>query len=86
MRVEVTIGRTKKQPDGAMSVFESELSKRLNNQFSGCKLTVCRASTDSLSVTGGDKDQKKAVEPILQETWESADDWFYKVARATFYG
>lgn len=85
MRIEVTVERTKKLPGGAMSVFESELSKRLNNQFSGCKLTVCRASTDSLSVMGGVKDQKKAVETILQETWESTDDWFYKVARATFY-
>ena len=77
MRVEVTIERTKTLPDGAMSARENELSKRLNNQFSKCKLTVRRASTDSLSVMGGDKDQKKAVETILQETWESADDWFY---------
>ncbi len=77
MRVEVTIERTKKLPDGAMSALESELSKRLNHQFSGCRLAVRRAATDSLSVMGGDKDQKKAVETILQETWESADDWFY---------
>ncbi len=77
MRVEVTIERTKKLPDGAMSALESELSKRLNNQFAGCRLIVRSAATDSLSVMGGDKDQKKAVETILQETWESADDWFY---------
>ena len=77
MRVEVTIERTKKLPDGAMSAFESELSKRLNNRFSECKLTVRRASTDSLNVMGSDKEQKKAVETILQKTWESADDWFY---------
>lgn len=77
MRVEVTIERTKKLPDGAMSALETELSKRLNNQFSECKLTVRRAATDSLSVMSGDKEQKKTVEVILQETWESADDWFY---------
>lgn len=77
MRVEITIERTKKLPDGAMSALESELSKRLNNEFSGCKLTVRSAATDSLSVMGGDKEQKEAVETILQETWESADDWFY---------
>ncbi len=77
MRVEVTIERTKKLPDGAMSALESELSKRLNNRFSECRLTVRRAATDSLSVMGGDEDQKKAVETILQETWESAGDWFY---------
>ncbi|MFB4930336.1 DinI-like family protein, partial [Enterobacter hormaechei subsp. xiangfangensis] len=28
-------------------------------------------------VYGGEKDAKKTVEGILQETWESADDWFY---------
>ena len=77
MRVEVTIERTKKLPDGAMSALESELSKRLNDRFNECKPTVRRASTYSLSVMGGDKEQKKAVETILQETWESADDWFY---------
>jgi hypothetical protein len=77
MCVEVTIERTKKLPDGAMSALESELSKRLNNQFSECRLTVRRAATDSLSFMGGDKGQKKAVETILQENWESADDWFY---------
>jgi len=77
MRVEATIERTKKLPDGAMPALESELSKRLNNQFSGCRLTVRRVTTGSLSVMGGDKDQKKAVTTILQETWKSADDWFY---------
>lgn len=77
MRVEVTIELTKKLPEGTMPALGYELSRRLNNQFSGCKLTVRRASTDSLSVMGGDKDQKKAVETILQETWESADDCFY---------
>lgn len=77
MRVEVTINRTKKLPDGAISAFESELSKRLNNQFSECKLSVRSAATDSLRVMGGDKEQKKTVEAILQDTWVSADDWFY---------
>ncbi|EAA3705403.1 DinI-like family protein, partial [Salmonella enterica subsp. enterica serovar Newport] len=32
---------------------------------------------DSLTVFGGEKGDKKKVEEILQETWESADDWFY---------
>nr|DAL20515.1 MAG TPA_asm: DNA damage-inducible protein [Caudoviricetes sp.] len=77
MLVEVTIERTKKLPDGAMSAVESELSKRINNQFSGCKLPVRCASTDSLSIMGGNKEQKKAIETMLQKTWESADEWFY---------
>ncbi|MCC8421376.1 DinI-like family protein [Photorhabdus thracensis] len=28
------------------------------------------------SIRGGTPDDRKAVEEILQETWESADDWF----------
>ncbi|WP_218734137.1 DinI-like family protein, partial [Citrobacter braakii] len=35
------------------------------------------AGSDGLSVFGGDKDNKKKIESILQDTWESADDWFY---------
>ncbi|MGZ7142638.1 DinI-like family protein [Streptococcus pyogenes] len=57
--------------------MEKELLKRLNNQYENCSLIVRRAGSDGLSVFGGDKDDKKKIEKILQETWESADDWFY---------
>lgn len=77
MKVELTIDRTKKLPDGAVSALEKELLKRLNNQYENCSLTIRRAGSDGLSVFGGDKDDKKKIEKILQETWESADDWFY---------
>lgn len=73
MKVELTIDRMKKLPDGALPALESELLKRLNQKFDGCQLTIKRASTDGLTVFGGDK---KEVEYILQETWESADEWF----------
>ena len=74
MKVEVTIERTKKLPDGAIPALETELLKRLKKRFEGCKLTVSRASNDGLSVIGGNKDK---IANILQETWESADEWFY---------
>lgn len=77
MKVELTIDRTKKLPDGAVPSLEKELLKRLNNRFDNCSLVIRRAGTDGLSVYGGEKDAKKTVEGILQETWESADDWFY---------
>ena len=77
MKVELTIDRTKKLPDGAMPALEKELLKRLRSQFEDCSLVVRRAGSDGLSVYGGAKEAKKAVEGILQETWESADDWFY---------
>ncbi|MGV8502282.1 DinI-like family protein [Pseudomonas aeruginosa] len=36
-----------------------------------------RAGADGLSILGGEKGDKQRIEEILQETWESADDWFY---------
>ncbi|TCW50810.1 DinI-like family protein [Phytobacter diazotrophicus] len=77
MKIELTIDRTKELPKGAIPALETELLKRLNNQYVNCNLVVRRAASDGLSVFGGDKDDKKKVEKILQETWESADDWFY---------
>ncbi|PWY09647.1 DinI-like family protein [Citrobacter koseri] len=77
MKVELTIDRTKKLPDGAVPALEKELLKRLNNQYENCSLIIRRAGSDGLSVFGGDKEDKKKIEKILQETWESADDWFY---------
>lgn len=77
MKVELTIDRTKKLPDGALPALEKELLKRLGDRFDECNLHIKRASADSLTVFGADKDDKKTVEQILQETWESADDWFY---------
>ncbi|MCU6345972.1 DinI family protein [Enterobacter quasiroggenkampii] len=74
MKIELTIDRMKKLPDGSIPALESELLKRLSKQFDDCHLTIKRASYDGLNVFGGNK---KEVEHILQETWESADEWFY---------
>ncbi|BDI79486.1 DNA damage-inducible protein I [Enterobacter hormaechei] len=77
MKVELTIDRTKKLPNGALPALEKELLKRLQNRFEDCSLVIRRAGSDGLSVYGGEKEAKKTVEGILQDTWESADDWFY---------
>ncbi|MCE1392400.1 DinI-like family protein [Enterobacter bugandensis] len=77
MKVELTIDRTKELPEGAVPALERELLKRLQSQFEECCLIVRRAGSDGLSVYGGEKEAKKKVEEILQQTWESADDWFY---------
>jgi len=74
MKTELTIDRIKKLPDGAIPALESELLKRLIKQFDDYQLTIRRASNDGLTVFGG---HKKEVEHIVQETWESADEWFY---------
>ena len=74
MKIELTIDRMKKLPVGAIPALESELLKRLSKQFDDYQLTIKRAGNDGLTVFGGDK---KEVEHIVQETWESADEWFY---------
>jgi hypothetical protein len=73
MKVEVTIDKTKKLPNGAIPALQEELLKRLSRRYDNCTIVVRQASSDGLSVTGV---EKKLIEEILQETWESADDWF----------
>ena len=77
MKGELTIDRTKKLPNRAMPALGKKLLKRLRNQFMDCSLVVRRAGSYGLSDFDGAKEAKKAVEGILQETWESADNWFY---------
>ncbi|MDS1916098.1 DinI family protein [Enterobacter asburiae] len=77
MKIEVMIDRTKKLPDGAVPALERELLKRLGRSFDDCRLTVRRAGSDGLSIIGCADDDKKRIEEILQETWESADEWFF---------
>lgn len=77
MKVEVTIDKLKKLPTGAEAALEVELLRRLSQNYDDCKLIVRRAGSDGLSVLGCADGDKKRVEQILQDTWESADDWFY---------
>ncbi|HBT4807916.1 TPA: DinI family protein [Klebsiella variicola subsp. variicola] len=77
MKIELTIAKDKKLPPGAVPALEKELLRRLSKAYDECKLRIRITSNDGLSVLGGADGDKKCVEQILQETWESADDWFY---------
>ncbi|ECT9709534.1 DinI family protein, partial [Salmonella enterica subsp. enterica serovar Muenchen] len=72
-----TINKSKELPRGAIPALEKELLKRLQSQYENCNLTIRRGSQDGLSIVGAADDDKKRIQSILQETWESADDWFY---------
>ncbi|AGN88151.1 MULTISPECIES: DNA damage-inducible protein I [Enterobacteriaceae] len=78
MRIEVTIAKTTPLPPGAVDALAGELSRRLNNCYPDRenKITVRYAAANNLSVLGGAKEDKDRITEILQETWESADDWF----------
>ncbi|EAA8943457.1 DNA damage-inducible protein I [Salmonella enterica] len=71
MIIELVISRTKQLAEGAVPVLEKELMTCLQN------LTIRRGSQDGLSIVGAADGDKKRIQSILQETWESADDWFY---------
>ncbi len=77
MKVEIAIDRKKPLPDGAVPALEKELLRRLNQNFNSCRLIIRRTGTDGLSLFGGMDGDKKWVEQIPQDTWESTDDWFF---------
>ena len=74
MKIEVTIDKTNKLPNGAEPALEAEFLRRLNQKYDGFKLSIRRTGTDGLTVFGGIDGDKETIAEILQETWESADD------------
>ncbi|MCB5318374.1 MULTISPECIES: DinI-like family protein [Yersinia] len=78
MRVEVTIDKlnTKSFPVGYTAALTEELTNRLSDKFSNFVVKVRFAGANGLTVLGGMPDDKEVIQEILQETWESADDWF----------
>lgn len=78
LRVEVTIDKlnAKSFPGGYTNALTEELTNRLTRKFSEVDVKVRFAGTDGLTVLGGSPDDKEVIQEILQETWESADDWF----------
>ena len=78
MRIEVTVAKTTVLPAGALDALAGELSRRINDYFPDRDgaVTVRYATANNLSVIGAAKDDKDRISEILQETWESADDWF----------
>lgn len=69
MRIEVTIAKTSPLPAGAIDALAGELSRRIQYAFPD--------NEGHVSVRyGATKEDKQRISEILQETWESADDWF----------
>ena len=78
MRIEGTIAKTTILPAGAIDALAGELSRRIHSSFpeNEGSVTVRYAAANNLSVIGGAREDKDRISEILQETWESADDWF----------
>lgn len=80
MRINVTISKMTILPPGAIDALTNELSRRIHHQFpeQTCHATVRYAAANHLCVIGGTKEDNDRIRDILQETWESADDWFFQ--------
>ena len=78
VRIEVTIAKTSPLPAGAIDALAGELSRRIQYAFPDNEghVSVRYAAANNLSVIGATKEDKQRISEILQETWESADDWF----------
>lgn len=76
IRIEVTVDKAKKLPAGALSALAIEFNDRVKRRYPDAEATIRLASMDGLTMLGGMPDDKEVIQEILQETWESADDWF----------
>lgn len=78
MRIEVTIAKTTPLPAGAVDALSKELARRIQQAYPDAspRVQVRLASGNQLSVLGGTKEDKTRISDILQETWESAEEWF----------
>ena len=76
MIVKPTIDLTKKLPKSAVQVLEKQLLNAFQNQFDECSLVIPHTGCEGVTVYGGEKKLKIMIDEILQQTWESADDWF----------
>ncbi len=76
MHVELLIDKTKQLPAGAVEAFKTEFEKKLTRDYPDATFSVRRAGNDGMSVMGGSPHDKEVIDVMLQDTWESADDWF----------
>ena len=87
MRIEVTIAKTSPLPAGAIDALAGEPFRRVQYFCTPRRIqyafpdneghvSVRYAAANNLSVIGATKEDKQRISEILQETWESADDWF----------
>ncbi len=76
MRIEITLAKATPLPTGALEALTQEFTARIDKHFTDSHVQVRYAGANGISVMGGSKEDKALITDILQETWESADDWF----------
>ncbi len=79
MHVEVDIAKEKAKgmPKGSIPALQDELTRRLDKRYGWVNVEIKTKGSDALYVRGATDTERAEIDAILQETWESADDWFY---------
>lgn len=70
MRIELTLDKRNKLPDGALEALNHEFSKRVNHIYPDTAVQVRMTNSNTLTVMGGLKSDKERIEEVLQETWK----------------
>ncbi|WP_392390009.1 MULTISPECIES: DinI-like family protein [Klebsiella pneumoniae complex] len=67
-------------PKGSIHALKEEMTRRISDQYDDVEVIVKTASNDGLSVLWATNKEiaKEFVEETLQNTWETADDWFVR--------
>ncbi|WP_416054650.1 DinI-like family protein [Klebsiella variicola] len=67
-------------PKGSIHALKEEMTRRISDLYDDVEVIVKTASNDGLSVLWATNKEiaKEFVEETLQNTWETADDWFVR--------
>ena len=67
-----------KMPKGSVPALQQEMLRRVSKRYDDVDVIVRAANNDSLTILRAvDKESAhEFVQEILQEAWETADDWF----------
>lgn len=67
-------------PKGSIHALKEEMTRRISEQYDDVEVIVKTASNDGLSVLWATNKEiaKEFVKETLQNTWETADDWFVR--------
>lgn len=75
MHVELLIDKTKQLPVGSVQALKEEFQKRLDDSYPSATFAVRRAHSYGLSVVSGTARDKEVIDVMLQNMWESLEDW-----------
>ncbi|HHH2070133.1 TPA: DinI-like family protein [Yersinia enterocolitica] len=65
-------------PKGFILALQEELTRRLGKKYGEVIVEIKTKGSDALYFRGATETEREEIDAILQETCESADDWFFQ--------